>query len=154
MPIQAWKIASNHPCKRLQPHRRGFCHESQDPGSWKLFLGSGDILKKLRKKLPLLCMCLIKARGVVIFHKITGVSLYLGRKNDNWLKYMSNTSFIVICLPKMSRAGSCGIPGYPGIPGFSKSNPGIFWDFQKPLDDCILRLSTPFFDHNNLFWDL
>ena len=23
-----------------------------------------------------------------------------------------------------------------------KSNPGIFWDFQKPLNDCIPRLST------------
>ena len=56
--------------------------------------------------------------------------------------------------------GSCGIPGYPGI--FSKSwsrdsqkyNPGIFRDFQKPLTDYILRLSIPFIDHNNLFWDL
>ena len=35
-----------------------------------------------------------------------------------------------------------------------KSNPGIFQDFQKPLNDCILRLSTPFIDHNKLFWDL
>ena len=35
-----------------------------------------------------------------------------------------------------------------------KSNPGIFWDFQKPLNDYILRLSIPFIDHNNLFWDL
>ena len=48
----------------------------------------------------------------------------------------------------------------PGI--FSKSrsrdsqkyNPGIFRDFQKPLNNCILRLSTPFIDHNNLFWYL
>ena len=54
-------------------------------------------------------------------------------------------------------SGSCGIPGYPGI--FSKSqsrdsqkfNPGIFRDFQKPLNNCILRLSTPFIDHSNLF---
>ena len=35
-----------------------------------------------------------------------------------------------------------------------KSDPGIFWDFQKPLKDCIHRLSTPLIDHNNLFWDL
>ena len=31
-----------------------------------------------------------------------------------------------------------------------KSNPGIFRDFQKPLNDCVLRLSTPFNDQNNL----
>ena len=35
-----------------------------------------------------------------------------------------------------------------------KSNPGIFRDFQKPSNDCIIRLSIPFIDHNNLFWDL
>ena len=35
-----------------------------------------------------------------------------------------------------------------------KSNPRIFQDFQKPLNDCILRLSTPFIDHINLFWDI
>ena len=35
-----------------------------------------------------------------------------------------------------------------------KSNPGIFQDFQKPLNDWIPRLSTPFIDHNNLFWYL
>ena len=38
------------------------------------------------------------------------------------------------------RPGPCGIPGSQ--------------DFQKPLNNCILRLSTPFIDHNNLFWDL
>ena len=43
----------------------------------------------------------------------------------------------------------------PGISRDSqKSNPGIFRDFQKPLNDYILRLSIPFIDHNNLFWDL
>ena len=53
-----------------------------------------------------------------------------------------------------------GVTRYPGIFSKSrsrdsqKSNPGIFRDFQKPLNDCILRLSTPFIDHNNLFWDL
>ena len=35
-----------------------------------------------------------------------------------------------------------------------KSDPRIFWDFQKPLNDCILRLLTPFIGHNNLLWDL
>ena len=35
-----------------------------------------------------------------------------------------------------------------------KSNPGIFWDFQKPLNDCIPRLSTTWIDHNRFFWDL
>ena len=34
-----------------------------------------------------------------------------------------------------------------------KSNPGIFRDFQKPLNDCNLRLSTPLIEHNSLFWD-
>ena len=57
------------------------------------------------------------------------------------------------------RPGPCGIPGSQDffkilIPGFSKSDPGIFRDFQKPLNNCILRLSTPFVDHNNLSWDL
>ena len=53
-----------------------------------------------------------------------------------------------------------GISRDPGIFSKSrsrdsqKSNPGIFRDFQKPLNDCILRLSTPFVDHNNLSWDL
>ena len=42
-----------------------------------------------------------------------------------------------------------GISRDPGIFSKSrsrnsqKSNPGIFQDFQKPLNDCILRLSTP-----------
>ena len=31
-----------------------------------------------------------------------------------------------------------------------KSDPRIFRDFQKPLNDCILRLLTPFIGHNNL----
>ena len=35
-----------------------------------------------------------------------------------------------------------------------KSNPWNCRDFQKPLNDSILRLSTPFIDHNSLFWDL
>ena len=41
-----------------------------------------------------------------------------------------------------------GISRDPGIFSKSrsrdsqKSNPGIFWDFQKPLNDCIPRLST------------
>ena len=40
-------------------------------------------------------------------------------------------------------------------PGILKNLiPGFFWDFLKPLNDCILRLSTPFIDHNSLFWDL
>ena len=54
-----------------------------------------------------------------------------------------------------------GISRDPGIFSKSwsrdsqKSNPGIFWDFQKPfLKDCILKLSTPFIDHINAFWDL
>ena len=66
-----------------------------------------------------------------------------------------------------SPPGSWGIPVYPGF--FLKSwsrdsrkcNPGIFRDFQKHFNDCILRLSTPFINHNNLFclmmrdgWDL
>ena len=66
-------------------HRRGFCQERHDPGSCKLFLGSGNILK---------------ARDVVVFQKITGVSLYLRRKNDNWLKYMGKTSSILIFCQK------------------------------------------------------
>ena len=32
-----------------------------------------------------------------------------------------------------------------------KSNPGIFRDFQKPLNDCIPRLSTTLIDHNRFF---
>ena len=35
-----------------------------------------------------------------------------------------------------------------------KSNPGIFRDFQKPLNVCIPRLSTTLIDHNRFFWDL
>ena len=41
-------------------------------------------------------MCLIKAIIIVVFQKITGISLYLGREKDNWLKYMSKTSSILI----------------------------------------------------------
>ena len=53
-----------------------------------------------------------------------------------------------------------GISRDPGIFSKSrsrdsqKSNPGIFWDFQKPLNDCIPRLSTTWIDHNRFFWDL
>ena len=63
----------------------------------------------------------------------------------------------------MLPSGPCEIPGYPGIPGFFQNPdpgilknliPGFFGDFQKPLNNYILRLSTPFIDHNNLFWDI
>ena len=53
-----------------------------------------------------------------------------------------------------------GISRDPGIfskswsRDFQKSNPGIFQDFMKPLNDCIQRLSTLFIYYNNLFWDL
>ena len=61
-------------------------------------------------------------------------------------------------------AGSCWIPRYPGILGFFQNHdPGIpknlitgFLGFPKALrlNDCIPRLSTPFIDHINLFWDI
>ena len=50
-----------------------------------------------------------------------------------------------------------GISRDPGIFSKSrsrdsqKSNPGIFRDFQKPLNDCIPRLSTTLIDHNRFF---
>ena len=52
-------------------------------------------------------------------------------------------------LKLISASGSCGISVYS-----QKSNPGIFRDFQKPLNNGILRLSTSFIDPINLFWGL
>ena len=50
-----------------------------------------------------------------------------------------------------------GISRDPGIfsksrsRDFQKSDPRIFWDFQKPLNECIPRLSTTLIDHNRFF---
>ena len=44
----------------------------------------------------------------------------------------------------------------PGIFSRSRSRDSHFFSGfpEALLNDCILRLSTPFIDHNSLFWDL
>ena len=93
-------------------------------------------------------------------HRLCRCYLYgLGTHNPTMLKPL-NQLHTKVLHRHLSCAVSCGIMGYPGIPEFfsksrsrdsQKSNPGTFRDFQKPLNDCILSLSTPLIDHNSFF---
>ena len=60
-----------------------FVTKVTDPGHCVKVLGRGKICNNQRKQLFFCVICLIQARDVVAFHKITGVSLYLSEKIDN-----------------------------------------------------------------------
>ena len=70
----------------------------------KYFWAQVNLSRINRKKYPFCVICLIWARNVIAFHKVIGVSLYLGRKKMTIYSInMSKTSSIFKFLPKISQ---------------------------------------------------
>ena len=112
------------------------------------------LCSRYKSKVPLLCPSSRSIEGRNIREGISVISNSLKKMPHNAADSVNIVfHFCLSCRPLRDP----GISRDPGIFSKSqsresqKSNPGIFRDFQKPLNDCIPRLSTTLIDHNRFF---
>ena len=148
----AWKVALCAPVRFLPDVNEGVSFKTGILTKWLVtLLAIEQFLRRVNKRVPVQVgitdKWLVTLLAIILLNSL--VNLIVMAKGT----FMDENA-IGRPLRDPGKSRDPGIFSKSRSRGFQKSNPGIFRDFQKPLNDCIPRLSTTLIDHNCFFWDL